>query len=121
MQEGKFKFPYRAKTSQGLKRFDSIEDVERELLITGHEAEKEGYNEGEACYYEHLFWANSHDLIDTKSQTMIKSFLYCQESNTPPFKSLENTPASFIDSWMIVANEIKLIKSQEMKNAKQYK
>ena len=50
---------------------------------------------------------------------MITSYLYCTESNTPPFKSLQDTPANFIDDWMIISREISYIKSQEIKLQRQ--
>jgi len=117
VQESKFKFPYRARTPEGFKRFDSIGDVYNQLLNTAYESEKEGYKVGEAVYYEHLFWANSEDLIDTRSQTLIKSYMYCTESGTSPYPSLQDTPADYIDNWMIIRDEINHIRNLEVKNA----
>lgn len=94
-----------------------MDDVHAEILAVVLEAEQKGFNIGEAIYYDHLFWANSTDLVDTDSQVFIKSYLYCQESNTPPYKSLYDTPADFIDSWMIVRSELDIIKNLQLKEA----
>jgi hypothetical protein len=83
--------------------------------------EKEGHSKsvGEAIYYDSSLFVNQSLLIDSKSQVMIKSFLYSKESNTPPFKDLQSTPASFVDDWMIVRNEFAHIKNLDMKEAEQ--
>ncbi|MAG59898.1 hypothetical protein CMO96_03875 [Candidatus Woesebacteria bacterium] len=115
LQDDRFKFPYKAKTSSGIKEFKNIGDVEDELLIVACESEKHGFNIGEAIWYDHFYFCNSSDLIDMESQALIKSYLYCQESNTSPYGSLQETPANFIDKWMIVRDEFTHIRNLEIK------
>jgi hypothetical protein len=78
------------------------------------ECVEEGFDKiGEALYLEHFYWSNSEDLIDSDSQIMIKQYLYCSESNTPPYPSFNETPADFIDAWMIIKEEINHIRKAE--------
>ena len=116
-----FKFPYKAKTSEGVKEFNDMGDVEDELLAVAHESEQQGFNVGEAVWLEHFYFCNSSDLVNRESQALIKSYLYCQESNTPPYESLAKTPANFINNWMIVRDELTHIRNldaKERQNAK---
>tara|TARA_R100001594_G_scaffold65971_1_gene100308 strand:- start:1189 stop:1401 length:213 start_codon:yes stop_codon:yes gene_type:complete len=64
-----------------------------------------------------MYFANNSDLIDTECQAMIKSYLYTKESSTPPFSSLQTTPASFIDDFMIVRDELNHIHNQEIRES----
>jgi len=115
VQADRFKFPYKANTSSGLKEFKDISDVENQLVEVAYESEKQGYNVGEAVWLEHFYFCNTSDLIDKDSQVLIKSYLYCQESNTSPYESLNQTPANFIDNWMIVRDEITHIRNVDAK------
>lgn len=115
VQDNKFKFPYKAKASSGIKEFKNVGDVEDELLAVAYESEKQGFSIGEAVWYEHFYFCNTSELIDKESQILIKSYLYCQESNTPPFVSLDKTPANFIDNWMIVRDELTHIRNLDAK------
>ena len=101
-----------------MKEFKSLSDVDDELLEVAQESREQGFRESEAVYYEHFYFANSEDLIDKDSQVMIKSYMYCTDSKTPPFSSLNETPANFIDKWMIISDEINYIRNQEVKDAK---
>jgi len=79
LQDDKFTFPYKAKTSEGIKEFKNMSDVEDELVRTAYESERQGFNIGEAVWLEHLYFCNTSDL----------------ESGTPPYESLDKTPANF--------------------------
>jgi len=115
LQDDKFTFPYKAKTSDGIKEFKNMSDVEDELVRTAYESERQGFNIGEAVWLEHLYFCNTSDLVDTESQTLIKAYQYCTESGTPPYESLDKTPANFIDNWMIVRDEITHIRNIDIK------
>ena len=114
IRDSRFEFPYEAKVSSGTRRFESINDVYDEILAVEKECEENGFdNIGEAIYLEHLFWANSKDLIDKDAQYMIKVFMYCNSTRTAPFQSFDITPANFIDDYMIIDDEINKIKKAE--------
>jgi len=115
LQDDKFTFPYKAKTSEGIKEFKNMSDVEDELVRTAYESERQGFNIGEAVWLEHLYFCNTSDLVDTESQTLIKAYQYCTESGTPPYESLDKTPANFIDNWMIVRDELTHIRNIDIK------
>jgi hypothetical protein len=108
VQEGGFKFPYQAKSvvDGEMIDFNSIDDVYNELERAYDSALAEDYNGGEALYMEHFFFANSSDLICRDSQVLIKEYQYCKDSNTPPYPSLQDTPADFIDKWNIILEEL---------------
>lgn len=105
---GEFKFPYNAKslTLKKMITFESIEDVYLELERCYDEAVLEGYPIGTALYHQHFFFANSQDLLDGKCQRLIKEYSYCKDTNTPPYPSIQQTPASYIDDFMIIKDEI---------------
>lgn len=88
-----------------------------ELLIVAYQSEQEGFGKvlGEAVFYESLYFANNSDLVDTESQAMIRSYLYSKESNTPPFATIQDTPADYIDKWVIIRDELTLIQNQQIK------
>jgi len=92
-----------------------MSDVDDELVRTAYESERQGFNIGEAVWLEHLYFCNTSDLVDTESQTLIKAYQYCTESGTPPYESLDKTPANFIDNWMIVRDEITHIRNIDIK------
>jgi hypothetical protein len=116
ISENRFTFPYKARCSSGFREFNNKNDVWDEILKIAYETEKAGFDAiGESCYFESLYFANNSDLIDPDSQSMIKTYLYTRESFTPPFQDLNSTPASFIDQFMIVRNELNYIHNQELK------
>jgi hypothetical protein len=118
VQEGNFVFPYDARSvvDGKTRTFRTISDVYNELERAYDGALSEDYNVGEALYMEHFFFANSSDLLNQESQNFIKEYQFCKDSNTPPYPSLQSTPANFIDKWEIVRDEIAHIIRQE-KNA----
>ena len=81
------------------------------------ETEKQGFTSsvGEAVFYESLEFANSSALVDTDSQVLIKAFLYCTRTSTPPFKDLSSTPSNFVDQFMIIDQELNRIQNQKIK------
>jgi hypothetical protein len=114
--ENKFSFPYRVRCTTGFKDFNNKGDVWNEIIQIAQETEQAGFSAvGEAVYLETFYFANQSDLVDPNCQAMIKSYMYCKESSTPPFSSLEKTPASFIDQFMIIKNELNYIHNQAIK------
>jgi hypothetical protein len=65
---------------------------------------------------QHFFFCSSEWLIDNDSQNFIKEYLYCKDSNTPPFPTLQETPAEFIDKWDMVQSEIESIRKSKENN-----
>jgi len=79
------------------------------------EAVSEGYPIGTALYHQHFFFANPNELLDSKSQRLIKEYSYCKETKTPPYPSIQETPASYIDDFMIIRDEIHEFKKEQKK------
>lgn len=120
VQDGGYSFPYNARSpvNKRSKLFESIDDVHKELELAYNEATEKGFEIGEALYLQHFFFANSQDLVNSKAQDFIKQYQYCKDSGTPPFKTLQETPADYIDDWEIVKYEINCIVNSESEKAK---
>ena len=118
--KGEFKYPYEAKSLTLNKNitFNSVEDVYLELERCYDEAVSEGYPIGAALYHQHFFFANSQDILDSYSQRIIKEYAYCKETNTPPFQSIQQTPANYIDNFMIIKEEINEFNKQQKERKK---
>lgn len=108
MQPGNLRYPYTVKSpvDKQIREFKGIDDVYDELILCSNQAEQEGYSIGEALYSQHFFFANSQELVCKEAQMTIQSYTYCKESGTPPYKSLDDTPAEFIDNWMVIREEL---------------
>jgi|15BtaG_2_1085339.scaffolds.fasta_scaffold02145_6 hypothetical protein len=108
MQPSNLVYPYTAKSpvDKQIREFKGINDVYDELIRCYDQAKQEGYPIGEALYTQHFFFANSQEFVSQDAQIMIQSYTYCKDSGTPPFRSLNETPADFIDNWGIIKEEI---------------
>ena len=98
-----FDYPYKALSPVDNKRkqFRSIEDVYEELMNCYQELEEKNVdNKAEAIYSEHLFFCNTAELLDEDIQLTIKEYNYCKTFNTPPFQSLDKTPANIVDDFL---------------------
>jgi len=71
-----------------------------------NEAKEKGFDVGEALYTQHFFFADHRQLYSQKCQNLIKKYIYCDTFNCPPYPSLEETPASLVDSFLLIKNEI---------------
>tara|TARA_B100000519_G_C14260544_1_gene447577 strand:- start:7063 stop:7341 length:279 start_codon:yes stop_codon:yes gene_type:complete len=92
--------------------------VYEELERCYDEAVAEGYPIGTALYYQHFYFANSQDLLSSKYQRIIKEYSYCKDTNTPPYPSIQHTPASYIDNFMIIKEEINEFYKQQKEDKK---
>ena len=98
-----FDYPYKALSPVDNKRkqFKSVEDVYEELMNCYQELEEKNVdNKAEAIYSEHLFFCNTAELLDEDIQLTIKEYNYCKTFNTPPFQSLDKTPANIVDDFL---------------------
>ena len=43
---------------------------------------------------------------------------YVKSSKTPPYANLQETPAQFVNNYMIISNEIQTIMSEKQKSEK---
>ena len=66
--------------------------------------EKNVKNKSETLYVEHFYFANTNELLDSKIQQRIKEYNYCKAFNTPPFVSLDETPAKVVDEFLEIEN-----------------
>ena len=57
-------------------------------------------NKADAIYSEHFFFCNTEELLDEDIQLTIKEYNYCKTFNTPPFGSLDKTPAYVVDDFL---------------------
>ena len=73
---------------------------------------------GEILYLEHFFFCNTTDLVISKFQDLIKSFNFCKTFSCPPYNSLDITPATIVDDFLDIENEINKIAEVESKKLK---
>ena len=96
------------------KLFESKEDIYRELEMCYDELIERNIDDiGENLYIEHFYFANTYELLEPEYQNIIKKYNYTKLSNTPPYPSLQQTPARLIDDLMIIDNEMKKIKLKD--------
>ena len=111
-----FKYPYKATSPVDGKRkfFNSIEDVYKELESCYDEIMEKNINAiGETLYTEHFFFCNTNELLNEEYQLIIKKYNYCKTFKTPPFSSLQQTPARMVDDFIIIENEINQLKQKD--------
>ena len=60
---------------------------------------------GESLYVSHLFYSNPTNFYDPKIQNRIKKVQYSLESNTPLYSTVQDTPASVVDEFLIYRAE----------------
>ena len=100
------------------KLFESKEEVYKELEMCYDELIEKGIKDiGETLYIEHFYFANTFDLLSVKHQNTIKKYNYTKSFNTPPYPSIQETPAILIDDFIIIDNEMKKIKKKDKTNA----
>ena len=71
-----------------------------------NEATERGFDIGEALYNQLFFFADPEQLYNQECQNLIKKFIYCDTFNCPPYPSLEETPASLVDDFLLIKREI---------------
>ena len=85
--------------------FTSITDIYDELERCYDGCKKNGWNIGEALYQNISFYCNPGLLINNDCQMIIKKYNDSRSSGTPPYPSVNKTPASFIDAYQIIEEE----------------
>jgi|TARA_Y100000401_G_C8316897_1_gene223015 hypothetical protein len=95
--------------------YSSIDDVYEELMILYDKADKKGFKIGEALYKQSLFFVDTDLIVDNKAQNLIKKYTFCKKFNTPPYPSLQDTPAKLVDDFMLIDEEITAIKESKNK------
>tara|TARA_R100001530_G_scaffold44863_2_gene33949 strand:+ start:1340 stop:1627 length:288 start_codon:yes stop_codon:yes gene_type:complete len=68
---------------------------------------------GETLYTEHFFFCNTSELLDENVQQRIKEYSYCKTFSTPPYSSLQKTPAKIIDEFMLIEKELNYLKAKD--------
>ena len=102
-------FPYEAMNPMVLKEqtFNSIDDVYNVLIQCYDKCIEKGVSRlGEALYKQSLFICNDILLLDRDKQNLIKKYQFCNALNCPPYPSLNDTPATIVDAFMILSQEI---------------
>ena len=98
------------------KLFETIEDVYKELELCYDEIMEKNINEiGATLYEEHFFFCNTYELLDSDYQRKIKKYNFSKTFSVPPYPTLQDTPAEIIDDFMLIENELKNIKSKQVK------
>ena len=119
-------FPYKARSLTIGKEieFKSLEDVYEELCRC-YDKSFNKYPLGESLYVSHLFYSDPTNFYDHRIQNRIKKVEYSLESRTPLFSSVQKTPASVVDEFMIYKHEsqhcvnyLEQERKKEKKNAK---
>ena len=77
------------------------------------EAVEKGFDVGEALFTQHFFFANPEQLYNQECQNLIKKYIYCDTFNCPPYPSLEETPAEFVDNFLLIKKEINKARLKE--------
>ena len=72
---------------------------------------------GEALYLQAGHFVNYSLLVDDDIQTTIKKYIYSKISNTSPYPSIQDTPFTFIDDFIIIDQESKYISNQQNKGS----
>jgi len=98
LQTDKQKFPYMAKSLSKKKnvQFDGIEDVYAELIALYDEAIEAQAPIGHSLYIQHFYFTSDTSQYHLRTQSTIKGMRFCDQTGTPPFPSLKDTPADYI-------------------------
>ena len=78
-------------------------------------ADKNDLNVGQTLYDSLPHFVNADRLLSQDCQNLITKYNYCKSSKTPPYLSLESTPANFIDDFLVVEQELKQIQKEQAK------
>ena len=89
--------------------FNNIDDVYDELERLYDRAIDKSKAIGEALFISAGFFVDYEKLICNDIQLDIKKYIYSRISKTPPYTSVNETPASFIDDYIIIDEETQAI------------
>ena len=94
--------------------FRTMDDVYEELEACYDEImERQISSVGDTLYTEHFYFCNTSDLLDVNVQQRIKEYSYCKAFSTPPYPSLQQTPAQVVDEFMLIEKELNYLKSKD--------
>ena len=112
-------YPYKATCPSDRKQreFNGISCVYDELVRLYDEAIERNAKIGSALYIQHFFFTSDVDLVDLKTQSLIKGMRYCSQTNTAPYPSLQQTPADYINRFTWFNDEYNSIVNEETKKA----
>jgi len=108
-------FPYLAPSLVSGKKakFNNLDDVKEEMTnIMANKLHEGTGNIGRVLYEGLPFFANASNFVDSDNQLLIKKFQYCQLTNTPPFPSLDKTPAKIVEDFTTIDSEINAIQKE---------
>lgn len=115
-------FPYIAESilkAGEKKKYSCIEDVYKELLLLEQKTKENGGEVGKGLYNVLPFFVNDEKIIDINMFNTILKISYCKSSKTPPYNNINETPAKFVDDYLIVTSEINSILDNERKEKQQ--
>ena len=93
--------------------FNSFDCVKEEMVRLVNKTEKESNAcIGQVLYMSIPFFANLSSFLSQSSQLLIKKFQYCKLTNTPPYQTLDQTPATIVDNFMVIDSEINSINKE---------
>ena len=107
-------FPYNGMAVSTLEdvEFSCIEDIHKELLILCDKTiENGGVELGKELWKVLPYFVNDDRLLSPYHQNQITKIGYLKNTNTPPYPSMIETPANFVDEYMIIDGEINSITS----------
>ena len=109
------KFPYttRSLTKKGHITFNTVDCIKEEMVRLIDMTEKESdASIGQVLYAGVPHFANLSKLVEPKYQLLITKYQYCNSTHTPPYPSLESTPATIVDNFITIESEINAINSE---------
>tara|TARA_Y100001963_G_scaffold98545_1_gene135569 strand:+ start:30689 stop:31096 length:408 start_codon:yes stop_codon:yes gene_type:complete len=119
-------YPYKVKNIcndlKGKKvEFSNSDDIWDYILLLYSESEERTKNGSSFLpvtdVWDQLpFFVCKNFIYNEKDQTDIKKFLYCSESKTPPYKSLQDTPNLWVDKYFIIKQTVEYIKHKRREN-----
>ena len=89
--------------------FNSIQDVYDELERLYDRAVGKSNSVGESLYISSNFFVDNEKLLDKEIQKTIHKYIYSKVSKTPPYATVQETPAEFIEDFIIIDEETKAI------------
>ena len=101
-------FPYKSlnPVTQKQVTIENKEDIYEVLMDCYDEAIERGFDVGEALYNQLFFFADPEHFYDIPCQNLIKKYIYCDTFNCSPYASLQETPATLVDDFLLIKREI---------------
>ena len=114
-----FNFPYEAVSPSSAKKriFKGINDVYDEIMSIYDSAKRKDLGIGQSLYSSCAFFADYTMLVDSKMQDRIKEYNYCKTFSCSPYPSMMETPASVIEDFMIIEQEVNQCMQSKQKEA----